>query len=185
MPVDVFKPLTHPVTGEIFRCLSADVYAYVMEWTVAPRGYVPFEHVHLFQDEIFRVQTGAVRLVIDGKEVIGRSGYTITVTKGQKHIAFNHANEVLKCTVEFRPGFDTKIVMQCFWGLILDGDYDRHGTPNILKMGYFIKGCRALTRPTNIPAAVFDSAINLFFMIGKMMGWKKLYKKYTGLEPPH
>jgi len=185
MPVDVFMPLTHPATGETFRCLSADENAYVFEWTVAPRGYVPFEHVHLFQDEIFRVQSGAVRLVVDGKESIGKSGDTVTVRRGHRHIAFNHADEVMKCIVEFQPGFDTKVVMQCFWGLILDGDYDQYGTPSIIKMGYFIKGCRALTRPTNIPAAVFDSAINLFFMIGKMMGWKKLYKKYTGLEPPH
>ena len=182
MPVDVFKSLTHPVTGETFRCLSADEDAYVFEWTVAPGGYVPFEHVHYFQDEIFRVQTGAVRLVIDGKEIIGRGGDIVTVTKGQKHLAFNHAAEVMKCIVEFRPGFDTRIVMQCFWGLILAGDYDRRGTPSIVKMGYFIKGCKALTRPTNIPAATFDSAINLFYMIGRMRGWKKLYKKYTGLE---
>jgi len=182
MPVDIFKPIISPVTGETFRCLSADARAYVMEWTVAPGGYVPFEHVHLFQDEIFQIQRGEVKLVIDGTEVIGKSGDTVTVTKGQQHIAFNHTDEVLKCIVEFRPGFDTKIVMQCFWGLILDGDYDQHGTPSILKMGYFIKGCQALTRPTNIPAAVFGSAINLFYLIGKMIGWKKLYKEYTGLE---
>jgi quercetin dioxygenase-like cupin family protein len=182
MPVDVFESLTHPVTGETFRCISADENAYVFEWTVASGGYVPFEHVHLFQDEIFRVLTGAVRLIVDGEEIIGKGGDTVTVEKGQRHIAFNHTGEVMKCIVEFRPGFDTKIVMQCFWGLILDGDYDKHGTPSIFKMGYFVKGCQALTRPANIPAAVFNSAVNLFYWIGKLMGWEKLYKKYTGRE---
>ncbi len=182
MPIDVFKPITNPVTGETFRCLAADESAYVEEWTVQPGGYVPFEHIHLCQDEIFHIKSGEARFVIEGKEIIGKAGESVTVAKGHRHIAFNNKNEILQCIVEYRPGLDSLIFAQCFLGLILDGYYDKHGSPSIPRMGYCIKGCKALTRPTNIPAAVFDIVINLFYFAGKVLGWKKLYKKYTGLN---
>jgi quercetin dioxygenase-like cupin family protein len=182
MPIDVFEALTHPVTGETVRCLTADENVYAFEWTVAPGGCVPFEHVHYFQDETFFIQRGEVRVMIEGRETIGKPGDQLTVLQGQRHIALNNSDDVLKCRVEFRPGFDTKTVMQCFWGLILDGDYDRHGAPSILKMGYFINGCKALTRPTNIPAPLFSFCLNLFYLIGKIAGWKKLFHRYTGRQ---
>lgn len=182
MPIDVFKPITNPVTGETFRCLAVDENAYIEEWTVPPVGYVPFEHIHLRQDEILHVKSGEARFVVEGKEIIAKAGETITVAKGERHIAFNDKNETLQCVVEYRPGLDSLLIAQCFLGLILDGEYDQHGGPSIPKMGYFIKGCEALTRPTNIPAPVFKQVINLFYLKGKVLGWKKLYKKYTGLD---
>ncbi len=182
MPIDVFSPISNPVTGETFRCISSDEAAYIEEWTVEPGGYVPFEHIHLNQDEIFRVKAGEVRLILDGKEVIAKAGETVIVPKGVRHIAYNNRSETFSCIVEYRPGLDTKVIAQCFFGLIWDGYCDKHGSPSIPMMGYFIKGGRALTRPTNIPAFIFDQAINLFYLIGKVMGWEKLYQKYTGLE---
>ena len=56
MAIDLYQSFTNPVTKETFRCLSSTEEAYVMEWIVQPDGYVPFEHVHVHQDEIFHVQ---------------------------------------------------------------------------------------------------------------------------------
>jgi mannose-6-phosphate isomerase-like protein (cupin superfamily) len=182
MPVDLFQPLTNPITKETFRTISASADAYVFEWIVAPGGYVPFEHIHLAQDEIFRIETGEVRLVIDGKEFIGKPGDVTTVPKGKRHIAYNNKNETLKAIVEFRPGLDMHLLDQCYNGLLLDGEYDRKGAPPILKLGYFMKGMQAVTRPTSVPAFGLGLMVNFSYCLGILLGWEKLYKKYTGRE---
>lgn len=182
MAVDIYKPVVNPVTGESFQAISFDESAFVMKWIVQPDGYVPFEHVHLNQDEIFHVRTGEVRLVMDGKEMIAKAGDTVTVPKGAKHIAYNNSPEVLDCVVEYRPGLDHDKFMQCIAGLIADGYYDKKGAMDIPRMGYFMRKMRlrAMARPTNIPAAMLGMGLFFFYMRGSLSGWKTLYTKYTG-----
>src|SRR5688572_11172198 len=112
MATNIYELCTNPVSGETFRTISSNSNAFVMQWTVQPNGYVPFEHIHLNQDEIFHVEKGEIRIVINGKEEIAASGETITVPKGHAHIAYNNKNEILDCKVEYRPGLDHDTFMQ-------------------------------------------------------------------------
>lgn len=184
MNINIYEPFTNPVTKETFRAISHDENAYVMQWTVQPKGYVPFEHIHLYQDEHFHVKKGEVRLVINGKEHIGKAGDTIIVPAGAAHIAYNNSNEVMDSVVEFRPGLDMDIFWKCYIGLITDGHMDKKGGFSIPKIGYFaVKGkVKCLGRPTNIPGPILNAAFRFFYLIGAVNGWKKLYTRYTGLR---
>src|SRR3990170_7783264 len=106
MAVNLYDGFRNDISGESFRCLSFSKEALVLEWEVQPNGYVPFEHIHLNQDEIFYIKHGELKLIIDGKERIGRAGDTITVPRGKAHIAFNNQAEVLSCILEYKPGLD-------------------------------------------------------------------------------
>ncbi|MDQ3687685.1 MAG: cupin domain-containing protein [Acidobacteriota bacterium] len=153
-----------------------------MEWIVQPEGYVPFEHVHLAQEEIFHVKEGELRIVLDGKEHIGKASDTITVPKGTRHVAYNNRPDVLTCVVEYRPGLDYYKFFQCFAGLTLDHDVNRKGGVNIPKMLYFARktNTQALARPTNIPGPLFRLLMNVFYLVGTLAGWERQYQKYTG-----
>ncbi|HET9590332.1 MAG TPA: cupin domain-containing protein [Anaerolineales bacterium] len=181
MAVDVYQPFTNPVTKETFRCLSHNEEAYITEWIVQPGGYVPFEHVHVTQDEIFHIKQGELRLVLAGREQIGAAGQTVIIPCGVRQIAYNNKPEVLHCILEYRPGLDTYKVFQCFGGLVLDGELDRRGLVNPFKMMYFMKrmNARALARPSYVPGPVFRLLMNMFFMIGSMADWEKQYRRYT------
>ncbi len=181
MAIDLYQPFTNPVTKETFRCLSCTEEAYVMEWTVQPKGYVPFEHIHLAQDEIFHVVQGEIRVVIDRRQQIGTAGVTVTVPCGARHIAYNNIPETLICVVEYRPGLDISRSFQCFGGLTCDGDvHGRYGI-NIPKMMYFMKrmNLRALARPSSLPGPAFNVLMNAFYLYGSLAGWESLYKRYT------
>lgn len=182
MPVNVFEPTINSIAGESFRCISLTPEAYAMEWIVQPGGYVPFEHTHEKQEEVFRVQEGEIRLVLEGRELIARAGQTITVPKGKPHIAYNNTDGVLRCEVSYAPALDYERFSQCFCGLMQDGFLDDKGGISIPMMGYMITRmkCQALSRPTNIPALFFRMALRFFYLMGVLRGWGKLYTKYTG-----
>jgi len=181
MAIDLYKPFTNPITKETFRCISSTPAAYSMEWIVQPGGYVPFEHVHVAQDEIFHVERGEMRAMINRKEFVGRAGDTVTAPRGIRHIAYNDRDVPLVCTVEYTPGLDHYTTMQCFAGLTLDGKIDRRGLVNIPKIMYLLKKGNVLSLPR--PAFVSDRAFRLgmdfYYVVGSVLGWKSLFKKYT------
>jgi quercetin dioxygenase-like cupin family protein len=181
MAIDLYQPFTNPVTRETFRCISSTEEAFTMEWTVHPGGYVPFEHVHMVQDEIFHVQQGEIRAKINGREQIGRAGDTVIVPQGVRHIAFNNKSEPLVCIVDYKPGLDHYKSMQCFAGLTLDSQINSQGMVNIPKIMYLLKRmkARSLPRPAFAPEWLFRLGMDLFFIIGAMAGWESLYRKYT------
>lgn len=181
MAIDLYKPFTNPITKETFRCISSTPAAYTMEWTVQPGGYVPFEHVHVAQDEIFHVEKGEIRALINRKEFVGRAGATVTAPRGIRHIAYNDRDVPLVCTVEYTPGLDHYTTMQCFAGLTLDGEIDSRGLVNVPKIMYLLKkgNVRSLPRPAIVPDPAFRLGMNFFYVVGSVLGWKSLFKKYT------
>jgi len=181
MAIDIYQPFTNPITRETFRCLSHTEEVYTMEWTVQPNGFVPFEHIHLFQDEVFHVKQGKIRAVINGQAQYGTPGQVVTVPRGVRHKAYNDSGETLICVVEYKPALDIYKSFQCFGGLTCDNDLDRKYGINIPKMMYFMKrmSVLSLARPTNIPGAVYNLLMNFFYVVGSLAGWEKLYLKYT------
>jgi quercetin dioxygenase-like cupin family protein len=181
MAIDLYQPFTNPITRETFRCISSNEDAFVMEWTVHPGGYVPFEHVHVNQDEIFHIERGEMRARVKGLVQHGKAGDTLTVPRGTRHIAFNDKDEPLVCVVEYRPGLDHYKTMQCFAGLTLDCDYDRRGLVNPAKILFMLKRVNALSiiRPAFAPDWLFQLGMSTFFVVGSILKWETFYKRYT------
>lgn len=184
--IDLYQPFTNPVTRETFRCISFNEDAFTMEWTVHPGGYVPFEHVHVNQDEIFHLQSGEMRARINGRECMSRAGDTVIVPRGTRHIAFNDKAKSLVCIVEYKPGLDHYKTMQCFAGLTFDCDYDKRGLVNVPKILFMLKkvNARSLTRPGFVPDLFFQLGLFACLGIGSVAGWNVLYQKYTGGGDP-
>ena len=181
MAIDLYKAFTNPITRETFRCISSTEEAFTMEWTVHPGGYVPFEHVHVNQDEIFHIQQGEMRVKVKGVAQVGTAGEVLTIPHGTPHIAFNDKEEPLVCIVEYKPGLDHYKTMQCFAGLTIDCDYDKRGLVNIGKIMFMLRKVNALslTRPAFAPDWLFQLGMHTFFMIGSVMKWETFWKKYT------
>ena len=152
-----------------------------MEWTVHRGGYVPFEHVHVKQDEIFHIQRGEIRARVRGVMQVGKAGEILTIPGGTRHIAFNDRDEALVCIVEYKPGLDFYKTMQCFAGLTLDCLYDKRGLVDIPKIMFLLKkaNARSLTRPAFAPDWLFQLGMNAFFTLGSLLKWETLYQKYT------
>ena len=181
MATNLYEPCINPISGETFRTISYNEETYTMQWTLQPKGYVPFEHIHYNQDEIFYIKKGEMRILISGVEHIVKEGESITVAKGLAHKAFNNKEEVLDAIVEYKPGLDHYRFMECLCGLTNDNYLDNKGGINIPRMGYFLKrmNAKCMSRPTELPAPMFKIALTFFYLRGMLSGWSSLYSKYT------
>ena len=81
MAINIFETSINPSPGEAFKGISFDETGFKMDWTVQPAGYVPFEHIHLNQDEIFHVTSRELKINANGKDHIVGAGESITVQK--------------------------------------------------------------------------------------------------------
>jgi quercetin dioxygenase-like cupin family protein len=181
MAIDLYQPFTNPLTRETFRCISSTEEVFVMEWTVHPGGYVPFEHVHINQDEIFHILCGEMHVKVKGIQQRGRTGEILVIPRGTPHIARNDRREPLVCLVEYKPGLDHYKTMQCFAGLTLDCDYDRRGLVNVAKIMFMMKKANALslTRPAFAPDWFFRLGMDVFYAVGSVLKWEAPYRRYT------
>ena len=181
MATNIYENIANPISGEAFKCISITPEVYAMQWTLQPKGYVPFEHIHYHQDEIFNVQKGELKVLIDGNVYIARTGERIVVPKGSRHIASNNKEEIMEALVEYTPALDYDTFMKCLCGLTADGYLDKNGGVSIPMMGYCLRKmkCKAMATPTAIPAPAFSMALNVFYLMGTLKGWSKMYNKYT------
>jgi len=182
MATNLYEAFSNPLTGETFKRIPNQEDIYSMEWTVQPKGYAALEHIHYYQDEIFHVKKGQLRILIDGKETIASVGETVIVPRGKSHIPYNNTDEVLECVVDYTPMLDYPVFFQFFIGLQIDKDYDTTGKVSIPKMSYFIfkTKLKALARPTSIPAPFFKMAVLFFGVAGSLAGWNKQLERYIG-----
>jgi len=60
--VDLYVGFTNKITGEHFRWISETRDSITFHWTVQPQGCVPFEHIHINEDEIFHIRYGEGRI---------------------------------------------------------------------------------------------------------------------------
>lgn len=181
MAVDLYQPFFNKITGETFKLIKFDEKAYVTEWSVEPLGYVPFEHVHLQQDEVFHILQGELLLNLNGRALSAKAGQSLTVPRGIRHIASNASPERLVCKVEYVPGLDMLPVFQCMAGLTVAGDMTGNGLVNPLKMMYFMQALKsqALARPAYLPEFVFLGLMKMAYLIGAVLGWEAQLNQFT------
>ena len=181
MAVNIYEQYINPITGEIFKCISVTEYAFKMQW-VKPAGnqHGALPHIHINQDEIFYVNKGEVKVLIDGKEQVAGPGEKIIIGKGKTHVVLNTTDE-LDITLECRPALDYEKLMQCFAGLMRDGHTNEQGYPDMRMMGYFMKKmkCQSITLPGGVTLNKFKRMLHKYYFIGMAKGRNKLYKQYT------
>lgn len=181
MAVNIYDECINPITGEILKGISVTPYAFKMQWIKkAEQNHAAAAHIHINQDEIFYVNKGELKLLVNDKEHRAGPGEKIIVGRGKPHVVVNSTDE-LDVTLEYRPALDYEKFLQCYEGLINDGYIDDKGFADIKMMAYFIKKmkCQSMTIPADIPAKKFKLLLHKYYLLGMMKGWNRLYKKYT------
>ncbi|MEU5212536.1 cupin domain-containing protein [Streptomyces sp. NPDC020742] len=123
------------------------------------RGYTTPLHVHDFEDEVFIVLDGTLRMICDGKEQIAEAGSTMIVPRTVPHGFVATSQDARFLTIHSTPQPDRRPQFDLF----LDAEIPR---------------AKALTLPTEEAAA--EAAVDLDHIIA--LGTKYAYG-YAGPAP--
>ncbi len=183
---DVFE---NPVTGEraVIRLGSEDSGEdrAVVDLYVRPGGAVSGEHVHPVTEESFTVVRGQVGFRIDGREFVAELNQPQHVPPGVVHDWWNAGDEEAQVTVEFNHGaarFEEMIGN--LFGLARDGQTNAKGMPTLLQGALFSREFRDVIVFTKPPLVVQRLLFPVLAFIGRTLGYRGRYPKYSAPEPP-
>jgi quercetin dioxygenase-like cupin family protein len=176
------KTLTNKITGEkiIWLETTKDTNGrhILFDFEIAPGGCVPVRHIHPFQNEHFEIQSGSLRLELNGETKNLKAGDKIIVLQGQPHQWWNDSTDTpVKAKIRFEPALKTEIFFEQFFGLANDGKTKTDGSPKFMQI-------MAMSNEYDIyisgPSVSLQKAMS--FVLGgiaRLSGFKKYYKKYS------
>jgi hypothetical protein len=113
-------------------------------------------------------------------------GEQATVPPGTPHRWYSvDDQEKARFLFEFRPALNIEILFETLYGLATDGNTDSNGLPKPLQMAVILNGLHKgeiyLATP---PVAVQKALFALLSPVGKLVGYRDYYPKYSGADTP-
>ena len=182
------EQLYDPVQGDSieFRETARDTGGALLSGVWTAVGDTPM-HVHPLQEEHFEVLSGTVGIQIEDEQRSLGEGEQATVPPGTPHRWYSEDDQEEKARFlfELRPALNTEILLETLYGLATDGNTDRNGLPKPLQMAVILNGLHKdeiyLATP---PIAVQKALFALLSPMGKLVGYRDHYPKYSGADTP-
>lgn len=177
--------LKNPFTGDRYEFLatSADTDGdYVkIKVTVASKGIVGPNHIHLHQDERFEVISGKLAVMYEGKSFILFAGGAKEFPKNQPHNHYNGHNNRTVYIQTVAPALDFEYLLETLDGLGRDGKI-RNGRIGFLQQMVLLKYMDSKRVLADVPLNFQNLLVNTFAPLGRILGHRAIYKKYSGIE---
>ena len=177
----------NPVQGDriVFRQTARDTGGELMsgELVVAPSGGNPL-HVHPLQKEHFEVLSGTLGVQIGEEQRSLEEGEEATVAPGTPHRWFNEDDQQeARVLVGLRPALNTETFFETLYGLAKDGKSNENGAPNLLQQAVMLNGInRGEIYLASPPVAVQKALLASLAPVGRMLGYKDHYPKYSAAD---
>ena len=118
------------------------------------RGLLAQSHVHTTQAERLEVISGAMRLVIDGRERLLTEGQSMEVPAGTPHRQLPAGQGAGRVRVQVRPAGRTQAFLERLAGLCRDGQVNRFGFPRPVAAARLVRDFADTGHASRPPVAV-------------------------------
>jgi quercetin dioxygenase-like cupin family protein len=146
-------------------------------------GRVAIEHVHPYIEERFEILSGTVGMSIRGQVRDVGAGETVVIPAGTPHVWGNPHDEEVHLIIEFRPALRMEEWFETFFGLQKDGKVNpKSGLPNPLQWAVISREYEDELYLASPPLWVQRVRFGLLALIGKLLGYKARYPKYSAAE---
>ncbi|CAN5147960.1 hypothetical protein BH23BAC2_BH23BAC2_18570 [soil metagenome] len=183
-----------PTKGQIIRnTLTGDTYEFLetardtngerfsMKATIIKKGKLVPDHFHLLQEESFEVISGKLTVWVDGKTTILSSGEKITLPKNKAHNHYNNEDAAVIYKHTMTPALDFEYLIENLVGLASDGK-SKDGKFGLVQELVTLKYFDSKIYLANIPLPLQKVLLNTVAPIGRLFGYRAIYKKYSGIE---
>ena len=173
--------LTNPHTGDVFEFLetSADTFGerVTIKMTLNSRGQLVPEHLHTLQEEHYEVISGTFTIVYEGKSRELRQGESISLPVNKPHNHFNNSDEQAVIIQTVSPALDFEYLVESLIGLAGDGKM-KDGKAGLMQELVTLKYIDSKTFLASIPLGLQVVLMNTLGPIGRLLGYRPIYKKY-------
>lgn len=179
------QTITNSTTGDSFEFLetaaSTNGERVTIKATIKNKGrYVP-THYHAFQDETFEVLDGKLTVLLDGKLHTLVAGKKISLPKNIPHNHYNNDDTSLTYIHTVTPALDFDFLVENLAGLSADGK-SKNGNYGIVQQLVTLKYIDSKSYLADVPRGIQNLLMNTIAPIGRLLGYRAIYKKYSGIE---
>ena len=176
--------LKNPATGDTYEYLelSKDTNGERITFKqTLNKGQLYRNHLHSLQDESFEVLAGMLTIWMDGKTQTLSHGQKITLPKNKPHNHYNNDDEPATFIQTVSPALDFEYWEENIIGLTIDGKI-KNGKAGLMQDLVTLKYLDSKTFLANMPIAIQEILMNIIGPIGRLFGYRAIYKKYSGIE---
>lgn len=178
--------LKNPLSGDTYEFLETaeDTKGerVTIKVTLKTKGPLVPDHMHLVQNERFEVLAGKLTITAGGKTTILHPGEKMDFPKNNAH---NHYNDDEKTETVFiqtlSPALDFEHLIETIVGLSVDGKMP-NGKAGLMQELVILKYIDSKSFLTTIPLGVQKLLMNTVAPVGRLLGYRAVYKKYSGIE---
>lgn len=177
--------LQNPNTGDLYEFLetSKDTNGkrMTLKLTLKTKGELVPNHFHALQEESFEVLDGKLTIWLGGKTQVLSAGEKITLPKNVPHNHFNNEDEPVTFLQSVTPALDFEYLMENIIGLTIDGKMP-NGKAGLVQELVTLKYLDSKSFLANIPVGIQKLLMNIVGPIGRLLGYRAIYAKYSGFE---
>ncbi len=177
--------LKNPDTGDMYEFLETakdtDGQRVTMKMALQSKGEQVPNHYHALQDEHFEVISGKLTILLDGKIRVVCPGEKITLPKNKPHNHYNNDDEAVVYIQSVTPALDFDYLLENIIGLTIDGKMP-NGKAGLVQELVTLRYLDSKSYLANIPQGVQKLLMNVVGPIGRMFGYRAIYKKYSDIE---
>jgi len=153
----------------------------VMKAIINSKGQLVPRHFHVFQDETFEVISGQLTVLLEGKTHKLSAGEKITLPKNIPHNHYNNEDTSVTYLHSVTPALDFDFLIENLVGLAADGK-SKNGKYGLVQELVSLKYLDSKSYLADIPIGVQKVLMNIIAPIGRVFGYRAIYKKYSGIE---
>lgn len=176
---------TNPDTGDTYEFLEtakdSNGQRVTMKMTLKSKGEQVPNHVHALQDEHFEVVSGNLTILLDGKKQVLKKGDNMTLPKNKPHNHYNDSSETVVFVQSVTPALDFDYLLENIIGLTIDEKMP-NGKAGLIQELVTLKYLDSKTYLANIPLGIQKLLMNVIGPIGRVFGYRAIYRKYSDIE---
>lgn len=177
--------LRDPDTGDIYEFLETakdtNGQRVTIKMTLKSKGEKVPDHFHALQDEHFEVVSGNLTILLDGKKQVLTREEKITLPKNKPHNHYNADDEPAVFIQSVTPALDFDYLLENIIGLTIDGKMP-NGKAGLIQELVTLKYLDSKSYLANIPMGLQKFLMNVVGPIGRLFGYRAIYKKYSDIE---
>ncbi len=184
MPIKGQKT-TNPINGDTYEFIETakdtNGERVKLKTTIYSKGQLVPKHFHVLQDETFEVISGQLTILLDGQTKTLSAGEKITFPRNIPHNHYNNENTAVTYLHSVTPALDFDYLIENLVGLAADGK-SKNGKYGLVQELVTLKYLDSKSYLADIPIGLQKVLMNTIAPIGRLFGYRAIYKKYSGIE---